>query len=293
VRSLHELQRRFAAALFDNDCASISADIRPCGIGADARLEIYRAQLHATFLRTLTLEFPVTERIVGGDCFKTLARDFQLKHPSRAGDLHHIGAPFGAFLAERFGGGRYDYLSHVAALEWALQESMMAPAAAALDLEALRAIAPADYGQLHFALHPACRLFSSAYPVLDIWHANQVGAAASPSINLTNGATHALLHRPVQVVQFHRVSVAQAALLEALGRDLTLGKALDAALNADPTFDLGAPLRHFVALGVLTQATLKPQRRMPSQAHAQRAMRLAATAMIGSEARAHAFTARG
>jgi uncharacterized protein len=98
--------------------------------------------------------------------------------------------------------------------------------------------------------------------VLDIWHANQPGAAAIQSINLTNGATHALLHRPAQVVQFHLLSVAHAALLEALGRDLTLGEALDAAHNVDPAFELGAPLRHFVALGVLTQATLKAQRGM-------------------------------
>ena len=134
---------------------------------------------------------------------------------------------------------------------------MIAPAAAALDLEALRAIDPADYGQLHFELHPACRLFSSEYPVLDIWHANQPGAGPIERINLANGATRALLHRPAQVVQFHLLSVAHAALLEAFGRDLPLGEALDAAHNVDPAFELGAPLRHFVALGVLTQATLK------------------------------------
>jgi uncharacterized protein len=260
VASLHELQRRFAAALLDNAGASISADIRPGGISARAGLEIYRIQLRATFLRTLSLEFPVTERLVGSDCFKSLAREFQIGHPSRAGDLHHIGAPFPAFLAERFGGGRYDFLSHVAALEWAYQESMIAPAAAALDPEALRAIDPADYGQLHFQLHPACRLLCSAYPVLAIWHANQPGAGPIGRINLAHGATRVLLHRPAQVVQFHLLSVAHAALLEALGRDFTLGEALDAAHNVDPAFELGAPLRHFVALGVLTRATLKAQR---------------------------------
>jgi uncharacterized protein len=260
VASLHELQRRFAAALLDNAHAPISAAIRPCGISARARLEIYRTQLRATFLRTLSLEFPVIERLVGSDCFRRLAREFQIGHPSRSGDLHHIGAPFAAFLAERFGGGRYDFLSHVAALEWAYQESMIAPAAAALDLEALRAIDPADYGQLHFQLHPACRLFFSEYPVLDIWRANQPGAGPTRRINLAHGATRALLHRPAQVVQFHLLSVAHAALLKGLGRDLTLGEALDAAYDVDPAFELGAPLRHFVALGVLTQATLKGRR---------------------------------
>jgi len=258
---LHELQRRFAAALFADVCAPSNADIHTCGIDAGARLEIYSTQLHAAFLRTLSLEFPVIERLVGSDYFKRLARQFQAVFPSRAGNLHHIGAPFAAFLAERFGGGRFDYLSHVAALEWAYQEAMIAPDAAALDLEALRDIAPADYARLRFALHPACRLFSSAYPVLDIWYANQPAGPATQIIDLANGATHALLYRRAQAVQFHLLSVARAAFLDALAHDLTLGEALDAALDLDPAFDPGALLRHVVARGVLTHATLQEQPR--------------------------------
>jgi hypothetical protein len=81
--------------------------------------------------------------------------------------------------------------------------------------------------------------------------------AATGSIDLASGATHPLLHRPAQVVPFHLLRAAQAALLEALARDLTLGEALDAAQNVDPAIDLGAALRHFGALGVLAQATLQ------------------------------------
>jgi hypothetical protein len=258
VPSLHELQRRVAAALFDEAGAPISAAIRADGIDPVARLDIYRTQLHAAFERTLALAFPVIERLVGSNCFKSLARDFQAKHPSRSGDLQHIGAPFAAFLQEKFCQGPYAYLSDVAALEWAYQESMTAAAAPAFDLSALQDIDPADYAQLHFEFHPACRLLSSAYPVLDIWRANQGSSAANQTtIDLASGRTRVLLLRPAHVVQFHLLSAACFALLAALAGDLTLGTALDAAHNADAAFDLGSALRHFVTLGVLTGATLQ------------------------------------
>jgi hypothetical protein len=249
--SLHELQRRFAAALFDNAGGPLSAAIRSDGIDPMARINIYRAQLRGTFQRALAFEFPVIERLVGSDCFESLARALQAEHPSCSGDLQHIGAPFAAFLQRRFCEGAYAYLSDVAAFEWAYQESMTAAAAPAFDPSALRDIDPAAYAQLRFALQPACRLFSSAYPVLNIWRVNQADSAATKIIDLARGATRVLLLRRAHGVQFHLLSAAQFALLAALARDLTLGEALDAAHNADAFFDLGPALRHFVSLGAM------------------------------------------
>src|SRR3984957_19228850 len=124
--TLRELQRRFAAAVFADDCDPVSADVRACGIDGRARLGIYRRQLQATFARTLALEFPVIERLVGGEYFQRLAREFQAVHPSRSGNLQHIGAPFAAFLRQRFGGGPYDYFADIAELEWAIEECSVA-----------------------------------------------------------------------------------------------------------------------------------------------------------------------
>lgn len=254
--TLHELQRRFAAALFDDEPDELGADIRTDGIEPALRLGIYRSHLHACFVRALALEFPVIERLVGGSYFRRLGLDFQAAHPSRAGNLHHIGTPFAAFLRQRFSGGPYDYLADVAALEWAYQESMIASDARAFDPDALRRIDPADYAQLHFGFHPACRLLSSAYPVLNIWRANQPNAAAGPVIDLASGATRVLVHRRGQAVEFHLLTAAGYALLAALAQDSSLGAAMDAAQKADAAFDLGRALRQFVALGALTTVIL-------------------------------------
>jgi hypothetical protein len=256
VPTLRELQRRFAAALFADAYEPLSADLRVSGSDGRARLGVYRNQLHAAFARTLALEFPVIERLVGGEYFQRLGREFQAVHPSRAGNLHHIGAPFAAFLKQRFSGGPYDYLPDVAELEWALQECTVAPEAPAFDLHALQSVDPANYADLHFEFHPACRLVRSRYPTLDIWRANQIGSTAAEIIDLASGETRVLAQRSAQGVVFHVLSAPEFAFLVKIARDFSLGAALAAAQRKDAAFDLGAALRRCVALNAVTAVKL-------------------------------------
>src|SRR5215471_7687938 len=93
VLPLRELQQRFASRLLETDSASVLDWIRSDGISALARLQIYRNNLHAGFTKTLALEFPVIQRLIGPGCFSQLALEFLGYHPSRSGDLHHVGAP--------------------------------------------------------------------------------------------------------------------------------------------------------------------------------------------------------
>jgi len=102
VLSLPELQARIAATLFGDAAAPPPGCIRSDGIAAELRLGIYRNNLEEGFAKTLALEFPVMQRLVGEDYFRQLALSFLAGHPSRSGDLHQVGAPFASFLREQF-----------------------------------------------------------------------------------------------------------------------------------------------------------------------------------------------
>jgi hypothetical protein len=258
------LQRRFAAALFADDHEMLCAELRGNGGNARARVDLYRHQLHAAFVRTLALEFPVIERLVGGEYFRRLGREFQTAHPSRAGDLQHIGAPFAAFLKQRFAGGPYDYLADVAALEWAVQECLIAPEAPAFAVHTLQSIAADDYAQLHLEFHPACRVVSSGYPTLQIWRANQSACAPTQSIDLASGATRVLVQRRVAGVVFHLLSASELALCEKIAQDFSLATALAAAQRWEAAFDLGAALRRLIAWHALTAFRLGRANALPA-----------------------------
>ena len=88
--SLRELQRHFAAALFDDAPETIVPSIRDDGLDPGARVDIYRNNLREGFIKALALEFPVVQRLVGEEYFRQLAVLFHSDHPSRAGNLHFI-----------------------------------------------------------------------------------------------------------------------------------------------------------------------------------------------------------
>jgi hypothetical protein len=256
--SLPDLQRRMADSLFADDGESAARWVHDDGIDPQARLGIYRNNLRQGFTKTLALEFPVIERLVGADYFRQLAHTFLARHPSRSGDLHHIGAPFAAFLGERFAGTRYTYFADVAALEWACQECWVAPESESLDPAALRAVPPHAYATLRFTLSPACRLVHSAYPVIRIWEVNRDVHARADTIDLDSGGDFVLVRRAAGRLDVHRVTQVDFQLLAALAAGESLEAGLINALACEAQFDLGAALRRCFALGVFCQMTYDP-----------------------------------
>jgi hypothetical protein len=254
--TLRELQLRFAGAVFDAEVECIAGHIGTRGVDAASRIAIYRNNLREGFTKALALEFPVIERLCGIEYFRQLAAEFLVTHPSRSGNLHHIGEPFPAYLRRRFGSTRYAYFADVAALEWAYQDSMVAAEALALSADALEEVDPALYEQLVFKLQPSCRLVRSDYPILRIWRANQPETPSDDIIDLDSGGDCVLVRRMSDGVEFHRIPPGEHALLEAFAHGERLGAALERAQTEDSRFDLGHALRHCLALGLLAAVHL-------------------------------------
>ena len=253
---LHELQLRFAAALFGDSADPIAQWIREDGIEPEGRIDIYRNNLQAGFAKALALEFPVIERLVGCDYFGMLAREFQADHPSRSGNLHHIGRPFSSFLRGRLGATQYSYLSDIAALEWACQESLLAADAQPLEISNLQDLCPEDYARLVFTLHPTCRLVRTGCPAIRIWRSNQPGVVEPEVIDLGSAADRILVRRSGGLVEFYTLPAGRFALLEAIQGGRPLGEAVDTACAADGAFDLAEALRQLFALGLFTGFTV-------------------------------------
>jgi uncharacterized protein len=250
VLALRDLQLRFAEALFDGSMEPVQSEIVTNGVAVPERIDIYRNNLREGFAKALGIGFPVIEKLVGPDYFRQLAGDFQRIHPSRSGNFHHIGAPFPAFLRERFAETEYAYLADVAALEWACEEALIAPDAQPISAESLTDIDPASYEFLRFDLHPACGLVQSAFPVVRIWRANQLDATDDEIIDLRAGGDAVLVMRTPDGCEFMPLAAGEFALLDAFVRALPLGAALDAALEADAAFDLQVALRRFFNLKI-------------------------------------------
>ncbi len=257
--SLPELQRAFAAAVYTGD-EKITAHVRPGRFPAARHLQVYRNNVFESLSGALKAVYPVVERLVGAGFFAYAADGYIRGFPPTSGNLHDFGGRFAGFLAG-FGPAReLAYLPDVARLEWAWHRAFHAADADPLALARLAAIAPEQYGQLRFRLHPSAQLVASDYPLLRIWQVNQPDYPGDTGVDLTDGGVRLLVVRRGLEVVIEPLSAGDDALLRAVAAGRHFEDASTAALAAQPDYDLAAALRQHVARATLTDFSITGDR---------------------------------
>ena len=258
--SLPELQRAFCTAIMSDDGGTASIALREvvveAGLAADVRLDIYRNNTISNLCNALRADYPAVASLVGDEFFAHAARAYIAATPSTSGDINDYGDGFPEFIAALPALIDLPYLGDVASLELAWKQVFYAPAAEPIDLVSLAGLAPEHLGNLRFRMHPALRLVSSDYPVLQIWQANQPDVAASGVIDLRLGGERILLLRVNDRVMLNTVSSAEYAWLAALQSGSSLADAVDAAFAQEDSFEFASCLQRYVMRGAFTGLTL-------------------------------------
>jgi hypothetical protein len=252
LASLRDLQYAFAGAASAGDSAAIAPLIVANGLEPAGRVAIYANNVRENFLDALEAAFPVTVRLAGREWFRQTGREYRRRHPSRCGNLHYVGERFAAFLDAELADGPYAYFADVARLEWAYQEVLVAAEPDVLDLAALAAVSPERHADLVLEASPAVRLVGSVWPLLAIWRANQPDADPEAQVSLDAGPSRVLVMRREQHVELRELSAGEFAFIDTMLRAASITEAAEAALAADPQFDLTATLPRLAQLGVLT-----------------------------------------
>jgi hypothetical protein len=226
---LKQLQLRFAAALRAPAAAEVLADeVLGDGFDPGARLRLYRNNSAAALEGALTRTYPVLRKRVGADYFTQLAREYRRQHPSRAGDLHHVGRDYPAWVAARHAGSELAWLGDLAQLEWACEEALVAEHRAPAALAILATVPGDQLGGLRLQLQSSVRLLASDYPVWSIWRANQSDAAAAP-VDPEVGAEWVVLHCADAGLLLRKLPPAEWQFVAMLRAGGTLGAAFERA----------------------------------------------------------------
>lgn len=252
--SLHELQSAFARAVLDDThSAPLSACIASNGLAAERRLGVYRNNTLANLGEALQAAYPVVHRLVGGEFFTYLAREYQRAHPSLCGDLESFGDTLAGFLETFDAVSHLPYLADVARLEWAWHTAGYAADHPAFDPARLADVPERHHGELRARLHPAVRLLASRWPILRIVQVNQEGYAGEESVHLGEGGVQVLVLRRGHTVEARALGRAEFALLTALAGGATLDAATGSALKSDPDFELAPVLARHVGEGIVVE----------------------------------------
>jgi hypothetical protein len=259
MTSLRELQRDVRAALLGPGDTAAAALVMADGLGAEARLQIYRHHVFTTLTAALQAVFPVVCRLVDERFFGYAADRYIRVEPPSGPCLFEYGATFPEFLAAFPPCRDLPYLGDVARLEWAMHRALHAPDAAPLGPEALRSAAPEAAGGLILALDESVSLLASRWPIDAIWWANQPGAVAEgATVDLRTGGVALEVRRRGDDVAFHVIAPAAYAFRRALADGRPLATATEHALAADPAFDLPAALGALFREGLPIRFTCSP-----------------------------------
>jgi hypothetical protein len=252
--SLHELQRSFADAVFED---SAGIPLRPAGpddMPAGARMEVYRNNVFSNLTDGLASIYGTVHALVGEEFFEHTADCYIRETPSRSGNLNDFGALFPDFLAGFQPAQGLAYLPDVARMEWLIHEALLAIDADAMDPATLAELSPADYGAIRFELHPSVRLMESDYPLLRIWELCRAGNDADEhaDVDLGAGGVRLLVARPALQVDVSALGAGEYAFLHAILEGLPFEAVCTRALNADPDLDIGSALQQQVMAGLIT-----------------------------------------
>jgi len=257
MRELAALQARFGAGLEVAGPEAAALDMFNGESGQVAGgFGIYRGNARANAARALAAAFPVVGKIVGGEFFSGLAREFESRFPSVSGDLNEYGESFAPFLAVFAPAQDIPYLADVARLEWRVHRAHYAADAKPFEPAGLSSVAAEKQLHLIPKLHPACSLLHSEFPLARIWEVHQETHQGEFEVDFSRGPAGVLVYRPRFRVEVRGIGDAEAAFLAAAQDGGTLEAALTAAHSHDVSFDLGRSLGEWIGSSVIVDFTL-------------------------------------
>jgi hypothetical protein len=217
----------------------------------ERRFAVYRNNVVAGLIDTLSARFPVVQRLVGDEFFRAMARAYALSEPPRSPLLIHYGESFADFIDRFEAAAPLPYLSDIARVEFARVRAYHAADANPLTYKDFGDLPVARFSEFRVGLHPSVGIIVSDFPIVSIWEANQ--AATIEDLTL-GGGERALIARPRLDVETRRIGAGDAIFLTELKAKATIAEAADAA-SAAADFDLATSLSLFIsaelAVGIL------------------------------------------
>jgi len=257
VTTLAELQRNFISDCLSGkrrqDNTLLTKNIDASVISAQGLMGIYQNSAIANITHSLSLTYPVIEKLVGEDFFGAMCRKFIYLTWPKSGNMDDYGVEFADFLAEFEHAKHLLYLKDVARLEWAFHQSTLADDAPLTDWSTL-ALA-SDILQLKFLVTPSCSLINSVFPIDKIWHLNQQNTLADTKVEITDqqhNDTFIVLFRQQLKTVLLPITVAEFTLLKAFANGEIFEQAIVAVSTQQADFSIDNSLKKFIELGIIS-----------------------------------------
>jgi hypothetical protein len=247
------------ALLTDSEAArnALEREVASSALAPRERLAVYRNNVLASLTEALRETFPVVCRLVGEPFFAFAAREFIAVHPPSCPELSAYGGAFPDFLAAFPPCRELVYLADTARLEWLMNVALYAGDVACVSASCLSGTAPEEAARLTFRFHPASGYLASAWPIDQIWLANQP-EATDERVDLDAGGVRLEVSRSDHGVAFRTLEGAEFAFRKSLAGGAPLGIALEDVIASHSDFPVSQALAAVFEASLVVAVSLPP-----------------------------------
>jgi len=244
---LHHLQQHFQDYLFspaqdDNGHSTslIHAAISDrFGLSANERLAIYHNAYRIRLRQALEEAFSKTHSYLGDDLFWQMCDSYVQSQPSAFHNLRWYGHQFSDFLAQKL--EDHPIVAELAAFEWALSVAFDAEDATALCANDVRHLAPEQWENVGFSLHPSVQILNLRCNAIAIWLALDKEQTPPDVIN-SESASHWLVWRHQLQPQFRSMTEFENCALLGLQQGKSFSAVCDLAIESAGEQDITAQM---------------------------------------------------
>lgn len=256
MSKLAAVQHDFQQYMLHGDAAIESRVVGTTRVPIETRLAIYGGGYGARLIEALQNNYPVLAKLLGETDFTALAGEYVRSHDSSFASIRYYGAAMTEFLGARPAYAAAPVLAELARWEWAMTEVFDAADAQPIDLNAMAAIAPEQWSDLTFELHPSVRRLGLAWNVPPIWKA-LTNDAEPPEVTVGDEPQQWLLWRRGLDVYFRSLTTVEAAALDAARNGKSFGEICAAVCDWSgeaeaPAYAAGC-LREWIQSGLITR----------------------------------------
>jgi hypothetical protein len=252
---LPRIQGDFQSYLLRGDSAIEAHVIGTERVPIATRLSIYGDGYCARLVEALESNFPVLSELLGEVDFETLATDYVRSHDSPFFSIRYYGNALADFLATDPEYASAAVLAELARWEWAMTEVFDAADADSVAVSDLANVAPDEWAELRFGLHPSVRRLALSWNAPQIWKAVTDGGE-SPEVAFSPEPVQWLLWRQELRTYFRSMHPGEPNALEAAREGQTFGELCSLLCaefgEAQAPARAAAFLRDWVESGLLT-----------------------------------------
>jgi len=223
MKTLPELQNHFFRSVLNNSDELI-AEVKQQGeMTAIERVAIYVDGYRLRLIEALQDSYPALHTLMGDDDFESLCLEYMDHFPSKHFSIRYFGSHLAKFLHENEDYSNSELLQEMTEFEWALRGSFDSKDQKTLNLNDLSQIAPEQWSELTFNLHPSLRILNLSWNAPSLWQAiEQEADPQSPEKNQLPVSW--IIWRPELETHFRSMASAEAMGFDLIKKGKSFGE---------------------------------------------------------------------